>query len=76
MLYEEHLMKSLCKEMGITWVEEAGYPKLNGTPFTSLIEADILSSFGSNSVTWGIDALTGKAGLTGYIGSDHAGFAA
>ncbi|EDS10225.1 hypothetical protein [Anaerotruncus colihominis] len=51
MLYEEGLMKSLCKEMGITWVDEQGYPKLNEIPFSSLNEDDILDCLGHRCIS-------------------------
>ena len=46
MLYEEGLIKSLCKEMGITWGYEQVYPILNEVPFSSLNEDDILDCLG------------------------------
>ena len=38
MLYEEKIMRSLCEEMGISWVDKKGYPKLNGQSFEKITE--------------------------------------
>lgn len=33
MLYEEKIMRSLCEEMGIKWIDKKGAPRLNGIEF-------------------------------------------
>ena len=40
MLYEK-IMKELCREMGITWTEEQGFPDVNGTTFSSISMQDL-----------------------------------
>lgn len=40
MLYEK-IMKELCREMGITWAEEQGFPDVNGTAFSSVSMQDL-----------------------------------